>query len=217
MRLESKEMKEEKRKNFSIEDDNFNVLPDESLVKMAQEGSLTAEEFLIDKYKELVKKRAHLYFIVGGDRDDVIQEGMIGIFKAIQSFDEEKEASFRTYVQTCIKGQIFNAIKGANRLKHQPLNESISIDEEGENRLDQIIIQGAEADPEERLILKELLELLMDDQKKGFSKAEGEVLDLMLEGHNRKEISKILDKPYKSIDNTMQRIKKKISERYSLL
>ena len=199
-----------------MKEDKLNVLTDESLVKMAQEGSLTAEEYLIDKYKELVKKRAHLYFIVGGDRDDVIQEGMIGIFKAIKSFDEERDASFRTYVETCIKGQIFNAIKGANRLKHQPLNESISIDEEGTDRLDQIIIQGADADPEERLILKELLELIMGD-KKGFSKMESEVLDLMIEGHDINEISKLLDKPYKSIDNTMQRIKRKLSEHYSLL
>lgn len=207
MRLEDKEMREEK----------LNVLSDESLVKMAQEGSLTAEEYLIDKYKELVKKRAHLYFIVGGDRDDVIQEGMIGIFKAIKSFDEERDASFRTHVETCIKGQIFNAIKRANRLKHQPLNDSISIDEDEENKLDQIIVQGGQADPEERLILKELLELLMDGKKERFSKMESQVLDLMIEGHDIKEIAKMLDKPYKSIDNTMQRIKKKVSEHYSLL
>lgn len=207
MRLEDKEMREEK----------LNVLSDESLVKMAQEGSLTAEEYLIDKYKELVKKRAHLYFIVGGDRDDVIQEGMIGIFKAIKSFDEERDASFRTHVETCIKGQIFNAIKKANRLKHQPLNDSISIDEDEENKLDQIIVQGGQADPEERLILKELLELLMDGKKERFSKMESQVLDLMIEGHDIKEIAKMLDKPYKSIDNTMQRIKKKVSEHYSLL
>lgn len=179
--------------------EKLNIFTDEQLVKMAQEGSLTAEEFLIEKYKELVKERSRSYFINGGDTDDVIQEGMIGIFKAIHSYDEEKEASFRTHAENCIKGQIFNAIKGANRLKNQPLNESVPIEED-----DTFVWEGE--NPEDKLLLKELMGLL----KKNFSKQESQVLDLMIKGNTIGEIAKILDKPYKSIDNTMQRIKKKV-------
>lgn len=202
-------------------ENKFNVLTDEQIAQMAQEGSITAEEFLIEKYKETVKNKAHLYYIVGGDRDDVIQEGMIGIFKAIHSFDPGKEASFRTHVNTCIKGQIFNAIKGANRLKHQPLNEYLSIDgdekEQGTIKSDEIINLKGDFDPEERLLLKEFLEFLMDGDKEVFSKTEAQVLDLIIEGNGIGEIAKMLDKSYKSVDNTMQRIKKKIATRYTLL
>lgn len=204
-----------------MEKEKYNILTDEQLVAMAQKGDLDAEEFLIEKYKELVKKRAHLYFIVGGDRDDVIQEGMIGIFKAIKSYEGGKNATFKTHVETCIKGQIFNAIKGANRMKHQPLNDSISIDgeesEDGTLNLDHLSQQEKQADPEEVLLLKELLEFLFDGEKKIFSKTESDVLELMIAGNDIKEIAAILKKPYKSVDNTMQRIKKKISDRYSLL
>ena len=99
--------------------DNYNILTDEELVKMAQEGSVTAEEFLINKYKELAKIKSSVYFIVGGDKEDVIQEGMIGIFKAIREFREEKNVSFRTFAEVCINRQIISAIRKANLRKHK--------------------------------------------------------------------------------------------------
>ena len=119
MRLEDREMK----------NSDLNVLTDESIVKMAQEGSNTAYEYLINKYKESAKMKSKSYFIAGADNEDVIQEGMIGIFKAVRDFDEEKDASFRTFAELCINRQILNAIKGANRQKHQILNESVSLSE----------------------------------------------------------------------------------------
>ena len=105
----------------------LHILTDEQLVKMAQEGSETAEEILIEKYKSLVKNKAKTYYIAGADNEDVVQEGMIGIFKAIRSYDANKEAAFKTYADTCINNQILSAIKKANRRKHQPLNESIPL------------------------------------------------------------------------------------------
>lgn len=201
-----------------MQKEKLNILTDEQLVQMAKEGSLTAEEFIISKYKEDIKKKAHLYYIVGGDRDDVIQEGMIGIFKAIKSFDESKEASFRTHMEQCVRGQIFNAIKKANRLKHQPLNQSISIDgddeEAGAINIEQFLSSSGQADPEARLLLKEFLAFLREDKEKLFSEAESQVVDLMIEGEGTKDIARALGKTTKSIDNTIQRIKKKIANRF---
>lgn len=201
-----------------MQKEKLNILTDEQLVQMAKEGSLTAEEFIISKYKEDIKKKAHLYYIVGGDRDDVIQEGMIGIFKAIKSFDESKEASFRTHMEQCVRGQIFNAIKKANRLKHQPLNQSISIDgddeEVGTINIEQLLSPKGQTDPEARLLLKEFLTFLREDKEKLFSEAESQVVDLMIEGESTKEIARTLGKSNKSVDNTVQRIKKKIANRF---
>ena len=113
--------------NREMERDNYNILTDEELVKMAQEGSSTAEEFLITKYKDLAKKKSSAYFIIGGDKEDVVQEGMIGIFKAIREYREDKNASFKTFAQLCINRQIISAIRKANMGKHKILNESLSV------------------------------------------------------------------------------------------
>ena len=126
-----------------MERDNYNILTDEELVKMAQEGSVTAEEFLINKYKELAKIKSSMYFIVGGDREDVIQEGMIGIFKAIREFQEEKNASFRTFAEVCINRQIISAIRKANLRKHQILNESVSLSQEQDTKEGKSLLKNA--------------------------------------------------------------------------
>ena len=112
---------------------DLNILTDESIVKMAQEGSSTAYEYLINKYKELAKKKSKSYFIAGGDMEDVVQEGMIGIFKAIRDYDETQEASFRTFAELCVNRQIITAIKAANRQKHQILNEYVSLNAQSES------------------------------------------------------------------------------------
>lgn len=192
------------------------MLTDESIVKMAQEGSGTAYEYLINKYKELAKIKSKTYYIAGGDNEDVIQEGMIGIFKAIRDFDEEKDASFRTFAELCITRQITNAIKGANRQKHQILNESVSLhmgvsDGEGsEEALGAYLASNSpDADPESMMLMKEIVDYLKENDRDIFSPLESKVWKEMLKGKNYREIAAELERPAKAIDNAMQRIKKK--------
>ena len=111
-----------------MEINRLHILTDEQLVKMAQEGSDTAEEILIEKYKGMVKNKAKTYYITGADGEDVVQEGMIGLFKAIRSFNADKHAAFKTFADTCVSNQILSAMKKANRKRHKPLNESVPLD-----------------------------------------------------------------------------------------
>ena len=198
-----------------MQKNNYNILTDEEMVKMAQEGSVTAEEYLIKKYKDLVKKKSSTYFIVGGDKEDVIQEGMIGIFKAIRGFDEEKEASFKTFAEICINRQIISAIRNSNLQKHQILNESISLssdnDPEGEQKtLEERLPSNKSDDPETLMLMKEIGQYLKEESHKIFSALEQKVWDRMLQGKTYQEIAVELEKTPKAIDNAMQRIKKKI-------
>lgn len=198
-----------------MQKNNYNILTDEEMVKMAQEGSVTAEEYLIKKYKDLVKKKSSTYFIMGGDKEDVIQEGMIGIFKAIRGFDENKEASFKTFAEVCINRQIISAIRNSNLQKHQILNESISLssdnDSEGEQKtLEERLPSNKGDDPETLMLMKEVGQYLKSETGEIFSAMEQKVWDRMLQGKNYQEIAIELDKSPKAIDNAMQRIKKKI-------
>ena len=198
-----------------MQKNNYNILTDEEMVKMAQEGSVTAEEYLIKKYKDLVKKKSSTYFIMGGDKEDVIQEGMIGIFKAIRGFDEEKEASFKTFAEICINRQIISAIRNSNLQKHQILNESISLssdnDPEGEQKtLEERLPSNKSDDPETMMLMKEIGQYLKEESHEIFSALEQKVWDRMLQGKTYQEIAVDLDKTPKAIDNAMQRIKKKI-------
>ena len=198
-----------------MQENNYNILTDEEMVKMAQEGSVTAEEFLIKKYKDLVKTKSSTYFIIGGDKEDVIQEGMIGIFKAIRGFDENKEASFKTFAEVCINRQIISAIRNANMQKHQILNESLSLssdnDPEGEQKtLEERLPANRGDDPETLMLMKEIGQYLKEESHEIFSPLEQKVWDRMLQGKKYQEIATELEKSPKSIDNTMQRIKKKI-------
>ena len=198
-----------------MQKNNYNILTDEEMVKMAQEGSVTAEEYLIKKYKDLVKKKSSTYFIMGGDKEDVIQEGMIGIFKAIRGFDEEKEASFKTFAEICINRQIISAIRNSNLQKHQILNESISLssdnDPEGEPKtLEERLPSNKSDDPETLMLMKEIGQYLKEESHEIFSTLEQKVWDRMLQGKTYQEIAVELEKTPKAIDNAMQRIKKKI-------
>ena len=200
-----------------MKNSDLNVLSDESIVKMAQEGSGTAYEYLIKKYKELAKIKSKTYYIAGADNEDVIQEGMIGIFKAIRDFDEEKDASFRTFAELCIARQISNAIKGANRQKHQILNESLSLsvgdDDSGEEHLflaGQLASANPDANPESMMLMREVVDYLKANDRDIFSPLENQVWNEMLKGKNYREIAEVLGKSAKSVDNTIQRIKRKI-------
>ncbi len=192
--------------------ENLFVLTDEQLVKMAQEGSETAEEILIEKFKKIVKLRAKSRTIAGADEEDVIQEGTIGLFKAIRTFDPNRDASFKTFANKCIDGQILNAMKKANSQKNQPLNEFVTLtsDDENEQSLEDVLAASTELEPEQALLRKEILEGIKEDSEAVFSPLEKKVLGAKLNGFSYQEIAKLLNKSPKSIDNALQRIKQKI-------
>jgi RNA polymerase sporulation-specific sigma factor len=195
--------------------DNYNILTDEELVTMAQEGSATAEEFLINKYKDLVKKKSSTYFIIGGDKEDVIQEGMIGIFKAIREFNHEKNASFKTFAELCINRQIISAIRKANLQKHQILNESVSLSndellQDGNTPLGELITAKNDENPEDLMLMKEIVETFTMDCEEIFSPLEKKIFGKMLRGKNYREIAAEIHRTNKTVDNAIQRIKKKI-------
>lgn len=193
----------------------FNLLSDDSIVKMAQEGSSTAYEFLIAKYREMAKKKARKYYISGGDNDDVMQEGMIGIFKAIRDFDESAGSPFAAFAELCVERQIQTAITGANREKHRPLNESISLSGENDDEESKIEIPANKGDEPEKLTLfREAIEALFDEAESKLSPMEKLVFRGIMQGKSYTEIASELGKPPKSIDNATQRIKKKIKFRF---
>lgn len=196
-------------------DKRYEQLTDEQLAEQAQAGDLGASEFLIRKYKEMVRRRAQLYFIMGADGDDVIQEGMIGLFKAIKSYSGEKEAAFRTFAELCINRQIITAIKLANRRKHSPLNTSISLNRplaEGdtEDTLEETLRSDSNSEPENQLVLKDVVEAIITNEGKIFSPFEMKVWNEYLQGKDYKEIARTLGKSAKAVDNAIQRTKKKI-------
>ena len=197
----------------------LHILTDEQLLRMSQEGSETAEELLIEKYKNLVKLCSKNYFIHGADHDDVVQEGMIGLYKAIRGYDASREASFKTFAERCINNQILSAIKKADRLKHQPLNDSISIsqgivreteDGGGDAVLGDVLQDTRGKEPEAQMLLQEIIRFLKDHDEDTFSKLEQQVLDEKLKGKGYQEIAEALGRSPKSIDNTLQRIRKKV-------
>lgn len=195
--------------------DDLHILTDEQLVKMSQEGSETAEELLIEKYRSLAKGKAKNYYIVGADKEDVVQEGMIGLFKAIRSYDPEAETAFRTYADMCINNQIITAIKRASRMKHQPLNESLSLNKEVmqddlETTMGDVLYDSNENNPEELMLMKEIIDSLNAQDGRIFSDFEQMVWKEKLKGRSYTEISESLKKSPKSIDNALQRIRKKV-------
>ena len=198
-----------------MEINRLHILTDEQLVRMAQEGSETAEEILIEKYKGLVKNKAKTYYITGADSEDVVQEGMIGLFKAIRSFDVSKQTAFKTFADTCVNSQIISAIKKANRKRHKPLNESVSLSKEVDDdtkdvSIGDIMQASMDNDPEALLLLQEVVDYLKTYDGGLFSRFEREVWVEKLKGKNYIEIADVLGKSPKSIDNALQRIKKKI-------
>lgn len=191
------------------------TLPEEELVKLAKDGNGEAEDYLIRKYKEVVKTKAHLYFMVGADRDDVVQEGMIGVFKAIKNYNPEKQTTFRTFADLCINRQIFSAVKQAARMKHAPLNTSVSLSKPlTEDRealtLAETLFSDSNTDPEAQLLLKEIVTYLEENSLGELSQLEYQVWMHYLQGHNYQSIAKNLGKSPKSIDNAIQRTKRKM-------
>lgn len=195
----------------------FDDMADEDVAAIAQEGDILATEYIINKYKNLVKSRARTYFLIGADKEDIVQEGMIGLFKAIRDFKSDKTASFKAFAELCITRQIITAIKTATRQKHIPLNSYISLnrpvfDDDAEQTLLDTLSEKKVFDPEEIMITKEHFSDLREKMSKNLSKLEWNVLSLYLDGKSYTEIAKRINKSEKSIDNALQRIKRKVAK-----
>ena len=203
----------------TTKEQNYEQKKDEELVLMAQNGDEAAQEYLLDKYKSLVRAKSRAYFLIGADSEDIIQEGMIGLYKAVRDYNEEKNASFRSFAELCVNRQMITAIKAATRQKHQPLNSYVSLnkpvyEEESEQTYMDFLQSSSSAllNPEALLIGQENKSFLENQMVKNLSSFETRVLVLYLQGRSYFEIAHVLDKPEKSIDNALQRVKKKLEK-----
>lgn len=188
---------------------DYTQYTDEELIELLRGGESDVMDFLIDKYKSMVRQKARVLYLVGGDQDDLIQEGMIGLFKAIRDYRKEKEASFRTFAQLCVDRQIYHAIQSSNRQKHLPLNSYVSINsEEWEQEMGNMFQQS----PENIVIAQENAVWLEDTIRRQLSTFENPVLQMYLDGNNYLQIAEVMGKSPKSIDNALQRIRSKVKE-----
>ena len=195
----------------------YDDMEDEEIIAAYRGGDLIAQEYLIAKYKNFVRSKARSYFLIGADKEDIIQEGMIGLYKAIRDFRDEKQASFRAFADLCITRQIITAIKTATRQKHIPLNSYVSLnkpiyDEESDRTLLDVISGIHISDPEEIFINQEQIEDIRNKMGELLSPLELEVLASYLDGKTYQEIADQLDRHVKSIDNALQRVKRKLGK-----
>ncbi len=193
----------------------YQEMPDDDIVLLAQKGDNEALLFILKKYKSFVKGRARSYFLIGADREDIIQEGMIGLYKAIRDFKADKQVTFRAFAEICITRQIITAVKAATRQKHVPLNSYISLNkpvyEENTNQtFFDIFTTDPQANPEDMVIDQEAYNNIELKINKILSPFEMKVLNMYLEGKNYHQMSVDLNRDHKSIDNALQRIKKKL-------
>lgn len=194
-----------------------NPADDEEIIRDAKAGDDQALEFLINKYKSFVRAKARTYFLIGADREDIIQEGMIGLYKAIRDYRGEKLSSFRAFAELCITRQIITAIKTATRQKHIPLNSYISLnkpifDEESDRTLLDVLREENVNDPEEMIINREEFAGIEIKMGEILSNLEWEVLSRYLQGRSYQEIAVELNRHVKSIDNALQRVKRKLEK-----
>ena len=193
----------------------FLEMTDEEIALLAQKPDGAALEYLLNKYKNFVRSRARSYFLIGADHEDIVQEGMIGLYKAIRDFKTDKLASFRAFAELCVTRQIITAIKTATRQKHIPLNSYVSLnkpiyDDEHDRTLLDVISEEIQSNPEELLISQEDLTLIEGRIGEMLSPLEKQVLLRYLDGKSYQEISDELGRHVKSIDNALQRIKRKM-------
>lgn len=193
---------------------DYAEMSDEELIIALKDGDQKIIDYLMEKYKELVRKSAKSMYILGADSDDLIQEGMIGLFKAIRDYDPGRDASFHTFAKLCIQRQMYTAIEAGNRLKNLPLNTYVSIknqnffEDDGED--DGIVLESGEAGPEEKMIDNDNVYRIMSKLNECLSDMEKSVLDLKLTGMNYVEIAGVLGRDPKSTDNALGRIKSKV-------
>ena len=194
----------------------YSNLTDEQIVTEIKQGDEYALSYLLEKYKELVNMKVGKYFMVGAEKEDIMQEGMIGLYKAIKNFDTQKENSFKTFANLCIERQLITAIKTSNRQKHMPLNSYLSLNmaaydnnEDDSVELIDTFNSNTIEDPLETVMKKEYYEQIHNNIEKSLSKFEKQVLDRFMKGESYNVIAKRLDSPVKSVDNAIQRIRKK--------
>ena len=197
---------------------DYAALTDEELIRRIRQGDVEAENRLYGSYKQIVRSKARTYFLVGADREDIIQEGMIGLYKAVCDYDFDKQTSFRAFAELCITRQIITAIKSATRKKHMPLNTYVSLnrqvfDGESERTLIDVIQSVHVSDPEETLIGRENYEAVAASIEQMLSRLEKNALELYLQGYSYQHIANALGKSTKCVDNAIQRVKKKLEER----
>lgn len=200
--------------------EKYGNMTDEDLIALFRDGDQEAMEHLLDKYKEMVLKKARSMYILGGDSDDLIQEGMLGLFKAVRDYDSGRDASFSTFSQLCVTRQLYTAVKASARKKHLPLNTAISLSRplresgvgEDEELMD-CLEADARSNPEEYIIGQEEMERLEEKIEKELSPLEKQVLELYLTGMGYVEIAHVLNRDEKSTDNALQRIRTKLKKR----
>ena len=197
---------------------NYDALSDEELLAQHRAGDARAEDALYARYKQIVRSKARTYFLIGADREDIIQEGMIGLYKAVVDYQFDKNASFRSFAELCITRQIISAIKAATRKKHVPLNTYISFnrpayESENERPLIDVLTSTRISDPEEVLIGRENYAAVADSIEHSLSKLERDALGLYLYGYSYQQIADHLQITTKSVDNAIQRVKKKLESR----
>ena len=195
----------------------YSEMTDEEIVQLCHNGDSLSEEYLLNKYKNFVRSKARRYFLIGADHEDIVQEGMIGLYKAIRDFKPEKLSSFRAFAELCITRQIITAIKTATRQKHIPLNSYVSLnkplyDEESDRTLLDILMEGTTSNPEDMIINQENLGNIHQKINEVLSGLEQEVLAAYLDGKSYQEIAEALGRHVKSIDNALQRVKRKLEK-----
>ena len=190
--------------------DNYEQFTDEELIERLRDGEQELEDYLMEKYKGMVLKKAHAMFIVGGEREDLIQEGMIGLFRALRDYQPGKSATFATFANLCVERQIYKAIEMSGRLKNKPLNSYISLSEEESPILDSLAFE--QQDPEAIVIDRENVNVMQEKIRQHLSRFETRVLDSYLEGMTYTQIAEAMGKSPKSIDNALQRIRGTIRE-----
>ncbi len=199
---------------MGVESLDYNNMNDNDILKLIKKHDSDAMEFLLKKYSPIVKKEIRTMYIIGAETEDLYQEGMIGLFKAIRDFESDKGAAFSTFATLCVKNQLKSAVTAANRKKHSPLNQYISIYASGEDGGDNeelFMDDGVKTNPEKKILAKENENELLDSIKEKLSKLEVTVLNLYLEGLSYAEISDRINKSEKSVNNALQRIRLKLS------
>ena len=196
--------------------DEYQKLADEELIQKLREGDERIMDYILEKYKPLVLRKANAMFLIGGDTDDLIQEGMIGLFKAIRDYRSDREASFFHFAELCINRQLYSAVEASNRKKHVPLNTYVSFysqtTEEGKSLAETLLTDQMD-DPEQLVIEQENFTAFWEQLREQLSALERQVLDAYLEGKNYRQIAEELGKSPKTIDNALSRIKGKIRQR----
>lgn len=198
---------------FSIPS-NYKDMSDEDLIDIIKSGDKSALEFLISKYKELVNMKVSKFFMIGAEKEDIVQEGLIGLFKAIKSYNKDKQNSFKTFANLCIERQLITAIKSSNRQKHMPLNSYLSLnvsvyEEDEDSSLLEVFDAHQMEDPLDTITKKEYYKTVENAIDKSLSGFEKQVLNRYIQGESYVQIAEKLDAPVKSIDNAIQRIRKK--------